>query len=85
MVGVKTLLTPAKKRKDERRECDHAWNTGDSDKPGQSDSEPCIPMDNAILVKRELRIVVPSDEADKAEDKPTEMDSTRDHHLTRKR
>ena len=94
MVGATTLLAPSKERNDANRQCDDAWNTCDCEKPSESNGEPCVPMNDTSFMKNELRIVVPSDvhhrpcdkhsdEADNAEREPTEMDSTRLHHLTR--
>jgi hypothetical protein len=92
MVGVETLLTPSKERNHENRKGDDAWYTGNGEKPRESDREPRVPMDDAILVKHELRIVIPcdvhhqrrsnyADEADEGEGQPTEMDSMRAYHL----
>ena len=94
MVCVKTLLTPAKERKKQSGQCDSARNARDSKKPSGADGKPCTPMYDAVLVKGELWIVVPSDkhheagnkcsyQTDDAESNPTEMESTRTHHLTR--
>ena len=96
MVRVKTSLAPAKKRKNESGQRDNTGNTCNSDEPSETDSEPRAPMNAAVFMKCQLRIVVPccihrqtrdrrSDEANDAKGAPTVMNSTHAYHLTRTR